>query len=1008
MGHAPPRFIRSLPLLIALALPGAVPLAWAPGAAHAQDAAFADALFELLPPGEVTSGAAVTLRFLALDRTGAPLAGANPKVSTSDGGNLKATEVRPGVYEATWTPAAVAAPGLVQVNVKAKNGKQDLAKSWSVPVVPGGASAVAITANPPQIVLGQDTSATLSLTLSGGAAAAADKGELVLLSSSGEVSNITPLGGGRYSALLSAPNQQFPHLAVVTAVDRRNPGSTYGAVVVPLVGKANFPVTGQPGSRILVRVGDREYGPMQADAAGRAQVPIIVPPGVAQAMIISILGEQKREEPLDLQVPAAKRLRLFAPPASVPGSPTASVPVRVYVATAMGAPDTAAKVRFTASAGQVSEARHEGNGVYVATFTPPAAAAATEVSLSAAVEDASGKQQDAMAVPVAATLPATLTLAPEPAVLAPGVNAFRVLAKATGPDNAGLSGRQLAFLANGARIDGAPKDLGSGDYQVAFTATGAGAVELVAAPRVTPTGNPLARVLLLPTRDRVAPDGSAAMVVTVVTVDAFGYPVPGVPVTLAVTQGDGRLPATVTTDEAGLALVSYTAGRTPGIVHLSAVANGRTGAAGLLQANAAPTGFALPVSGPTEALPVIEAWRKRVATARVNRDGASAVAASAAPPSAPAAAGPVARLELLAEPAAVTAGGTAVLRVRALDANGGGATGQRIDFIASVGTVGATQDLGGGAYQATLTVPAGTTGEVKVSATTSAGAVAAFARIPVGTGSIAAWGVTGDPAATPAAPPPPPEKPAKEPRAPGEHPWLRVQAGYLGGLYSYQQAPATQTGQLYGRTVTVGGGVTNPAGTAGFQANARGFLPALTYLGFEASTRASAWSLELSEGFDEPISDFVTQTRLGVIGRYPIALSGGHQLHFGGRLGWQLGNFLTFSQSLDADGTVNIEYAPQFVNSTAVGVESGVEVADFFALGTYDMGFTDFQGVFSHDLGLQLGYAVLDNLTVGATAGWNLRRTPIYFIPSGSDTRETAGEFADGGPMFGLMVGYQR
>ena len=112
----------------------------------------------------------------------------------------------------------------------------------------------------------------MTFTLAGPAGKAAEAGEESPCSSSGTVANITHLGNGRYSALYTAPPTLPPQRAH-HVIDKRNPDYSFGGVAIPLKGKANFPVVGKPNSNILLKIGDREFGPIPADAAGKARSP---------------------------------------------------------------------------------------------------------------------------------------------------------------------------------------------------------------------------------------------------------------------------------------------------------------------------------------------------------------------------------------------------------------------------------------------------------------------------------------------------------------------------------------------------------------------------------------------------------------------------------------------------------------------------------------------------------------------------------------------------------------
>ena len=134
--------------------------------------------------------------------------------------------------------------------------------------------------------------------------------------------------------------------------------------------------------------------------------------------------------------------------------------------------------------------------------------------------------------------------------------------------------------------------------------------------------NPVHRVVVMPTRQRLLNDGLSSTMLTVLTLDEFGYPVTDQPVAIKIWKGDGSVPETARTDASGIAQVHYTAGRTPSIVHLQVEAGGHTAAVGLLQLpKGAASSLTLPPSGPQSYLDMAEAWSAIVGFTRVERSG---------------------------------------------------------------------------------------------------------------------------------------------------------------------------------------------------------------------------------------------------------------------------------------------------------------------------------------------------------------------------------------------------
>ena len=589
----------------------------------AQEPLFDALQVELVPMSDVVGDgrSRVALHLVAMGQDGAPEAGLTAKVLVSSGQISELTEVQPGIYRLDWSPPAVSSTRNIELSLRGKTvGKEKVQGRWSLPLVPPLGQQLSATASPARMVLGQDEAATLTVSLSGGAAQAMEDGHLVIESSAGTITNLTALGTGRFTALYTPPAELTPQLAIITLADARDPASTFGVLTLPLVGKAEVPVVGMPESKVILKVGEQEFGPIQADRRGKAQVPIIVPPGVREATLISILGEERTEEALALDLPATSRARLLPLARGLPADPAVPVEVRAYVARPEGGSDEGAKVTLSASAGTMSEARHEGGGVYVSTFTPPLGNARTDAVFQVSVEDPAGEQTHTRTVPLLPARPAGITLSAEPATLPAGTVSFEVSATLRGPDGAGMPDRVLELQATGAKVTSPMRSLGDGAYAATLQTTGSGPVDVVASLQAEASVNPLHEVIVLPSRQRLPPDGLSSAMLTVVALDIYGYPVADTTVSLRLITGDGSIPASADTDAHGVAQVYYTAGREPGIVHIQATAGEAMGAVGLLQLPADTGPASLPPSGNGERLALEESWSRITESMRIERE----------------------------------------------------------------------------------------------------------------------------------------------------------------------------------------------------------------------------------------------------------------------------------------------------------------------------------------------------------------------------------------------------
>lgn len=972
--------------------------------AHAQSAVFDEAAFFALPgPVAVGDGSTPTDLFVvALGTDGAPISGISGRIVASEGSADAIEEVEPGLYKLRWTPPRVTSPTAVDITLRARMADRSTASpSFSVQVAPRGSKGIRGTANPSQLVLGQDASATLTMQLSGGPEQVLDGTALEVSASVGSVSNLTHLGGGQFSALYTPPNRPYPHVAVITFADKRDPSTIYGTTAMQLVGKANFPVSASPNSRVMIRINDRDFGPVQADATGRTSVPIVVPPGFNTATLITIEGDNKTESPLDLQLPPTPRVEMFPTDATIPADPSISVPVRVAVVQVTGEPDTEASVSFSTTAGEVSDASHIGGGVYEATFTPPYGNATSQATITVNVDDPRGAQTDAITLNLAPARPASISLSAEPPRLGTQTASFQVFTKVIGQNGTGISGRQPRFFTNGARVSGGVSDLGNGDYKARFAANGEGNAEVAAVVLGDAGANPLTNILVIPARQQVRNDGATTTPVTILTVDRFGYPVPNITVSLKASQGGGMLPSTVTTDSAGITQFNYTAGRDPGIAELTATMGAISGGGALLQLPGTGANLTtLPISG-TEAMRAqYRAWQQSIAYLQIEREGADSVVATDVTNRA----GPLARIRVTPEPATVAAGGTITLRLRAEDEQGRGKAGQTFEFASTIGVIGTITDLGGGDYSAPLVVPPDTAeGEAKVTIASEDGEIINFTKIPVtAPAAVAGWGSSAEPEPEPEAEPEPEPKPerVRTPREPSDTPWLRVHAGYHGGNYGYNQTALTSTSPLYDQSVTFGGGTeAAAAGSVGMQFQARAFLPNVPYLGADVSVNTIRYGVSLP-AFEEPVVDWVSDTSLQLIARYPYTFEGG-QVHLGGRLGAGFSDFIVYKQEVE-QGQRLLTYDQLLISALNMGGEIGLDISDLFVVGTLDIGLANGSIPYRTRYGLSLGYAFIDNVYAQAGFGYFSRQAEIF-----NDAETQVGSLQDEAFLFSLGIGYQ-
>jgi hypothetical protein len=904
--------------------------------AVAQSTPFAAPGFvELLAPSQLEgNGEKVTLAVLALNPDGTPMEDLKAKVGATEGGTTELIAKGGGLYEFSWTTPQTTKPSDVSFTLKGKNGAREaVSRSWTLTVSPNLPVQMQVSSSPSELILGQDESSSLNVKLVGpGGQAVGDGADLLVSSSYGTVEAVTYLGNGAFTARYVPKKVNYPHLDILTFADARDPSRVYGVHVVQMTGKTDFPVRGAtPNSTVILKIGDRDFGPYNTDTQGNAVVPITVPPGVPTGTRVTITNGQQTEEDFDLQLPPTPRLAIF-PLNTVPGDGTGAVEIRVAVRTPLGEADPDAKVNLTVSSGSVTQPVHEGNGIYRATYTASRQNAATQATITASLAGEAGK--DEQLVNIAPVRPSNVTLSAEPSQLSSGSTSFKVFTKITGADGLGIDGQQLSFVAAGART-GATKDLRNGDYQTSFNTTSGDSVQLSAVALGPVSGNPLAQVVLLPANERLTNDGSSATLMTVLTVDQYGYPVANQTVNLRIAGGDGAVPATVVTDEGGIASVYLSAGRQPGVISVDGRVGDLHGRATVLSlpADVAP-GLALPALGSDAAKAADARFEGVVTSVIVPREGASGVAVAAVT-TAEGPVGALATLGVTAQPPEVAPGGSVTVTINAKDDSGRGVPGLGLKLLASNGSVGPLIDRGGGTYETTLSANNGAVGDVMLVVTSADGSVSSALPVAI-TGST--WGNTGAPpettdtttdttsvvdtttTTTVVEEPEVVKEPRERKPAPSGFTNGRLRASFVGGTYAYSQTKMSSNTVLWDDNIDLGMDAGSPAAPIGFDVDGYYWLPFLPYVGVEAQARVVFYSVPWP-GTDASVPDQVPHIGALAMARYPFQ-AGNAQFHVGAKAGYVYGDFITYQKG-ETDTT--LDYNSVAIHAFGAGGEIGAE-----------------------------------------------------------------------------------
>jgi hypothetical protein len=284
----------------------------------------------------------------------------------------------------------------------------------------------------------------------------------------GSFSEPTRVAPGRYRAVFTPPATRFPQVALVAVWRETGPDARIEFLRIPLLGVARVPVAARPGSRVQIRIGAETFGPVSVNGSGRAEVPIVAPPGVGRCEVtVQPRRGPEVTRPVPLEVPPYNRLTAALVPHSVLADGKSDVRLDVFYDVG-GADVPADRVKVTPSAGQVT-LRHAGRGLYSYRFTPPSGTAAAAVSFAISVAGdpaARAAAQLSLGVP----RPARVVVTPPAKPLRAGTGTATTIAvRVLDAAGMGLSGLEVRATANGDPLAPA-ESRGDGHYEIPFTA----------------------------------------------------------------------------------------------------------------------------------------------------------------------------------------------------------------------------------------------------------------------------------------------------------------------------------------------------------------------------------------------------------------------------------------------------------------------------------------------------------------------------------------------------------
>ncbi len=312
------------------------------------------------PDGDLVPGRPNRL-FVVLHRDGAPIVEALPTVA-ADRGRVELAEgrIRDGLYGYTYL-APPDSKSHVTFTVGTGSGG---IKRVRVPItrLPGP-----VLMGPVRLDVTAGTERELTISFEGGdlpdpsmVHATISEGEVLGISSTPQAVEVTVMLG----------DERYPRVAMLGVHDRRYPDHPPAWVPIRIVGKPRIPVRTEPGAMVTLDVGQRSYGPFEADESGVAYASISAWPGeeTASVTIRDPTGNDQRST-LNLSRENQPLLQHLTAPVRPPGFPMA--PIYLAALDPWGQPWSGASPRCSVSPEGGGEIVSHAPGRYVLVPIPP-------------------------------------------------------------------------------------------------------------------------------------------------------------------------------------------------------------------------------------------------------------------------------------------------------------------------------------------------------------------------------------------------------------------------------------------------------------------------------------------------------------------------------------------------------------------------------------------------------------------------------------------------------------
>jgi opacity protein-like surface antigen len=428
-----------------------------------------DLRLELIPPTQKLIGdgrSQYPLTFLILDPEGNLREGQSLKVESEIGSLSSPEEFTPGFYTTIFTPPVLAITTRVKIDVWARAVSGSIAKVYILPVYPEEGLRISASSETETILLGKQMHGELSLRITDPLGKPVVGAELKLSPTVGKVDKIRELGQGDYAATYIPPPQRYPQVALVFIRAQLKNEVGLGWLVILLVGSTVVPAETDPDTQVIIRVGEKNFGPFDSGSEGKFDAPLVVPPGHKYALgIVTDSFGNITKKSIDLKVPPFNRLKMEADTDTLVADGRSKARIRIFVVDKFGAPKKGGMINLSATQGTLSPIVEEREGLYSAELTAPArVTTGGRILIDASLPEDEVSQDRVELKLRAGNYPALLTMGTEPRrLIADGRSQAKISLRLEDVWGNGLSGRSIELRADTGVLS-KMVDQGRGDY----------------------------------------------------------------------------------------------------------------------------------------------------------------------------------------------------------------------------------------------------------------------------------------------------------------------------------------------------------------------------------------------------------------------------------------------------------------------------------------------------------------------------------------------------------------